>query len=407
MQTFAQSASAQSANLSHLESEFSRVDATFVERLTVMEIVRDAELTGIGEFYHNALRTLLQRLPDIGTGIGTGPERYAANNAARIIVQGLGAEQHAAAASDLWQTVLVFDVAHAHNDGLVMQDALTALGQVDARNYITHIVERLNGLNTYHLIDLETRRRVQRAVVGCINALETFGDRRGFRPVFFASMGAYEQAIRSRASIALPNIAEDPSDIISEIIRDPSVSPPVKYEAWRELLRTRTPNESRARTAAVALDTGWTYMTNNPAHQRDLRAMRISAIDTIRALGMPDGPAADWVYINLERSYRNNFVNVMPDYEEIRRALACLSAIGSERAVDLLLDFLRELHLRRRVGPWSVRERQVMSWVIPSIGASRTQNQEAILLLTTIQRSLDYTAVEQGWARDALRALGQ
>jgi HEAT repeat protein len=398
---------AQSANLSHLENEINRLDASFLEILTALEVVRDAELTGIGEFYHNALRTLLQKLPDIGTGIGTTSERSAANAAARIIVQGLGAEQHTQAASDLWQTVLAFDVAHGHNDGFVMHDALTALGQVNDRRYITHIVERLNSLNTQSLIDPETRRRVQRAVVGSINALETFADPRGFRPVFFASMGSFDQSIRNRASIALPNITEDPGDIISEIIRDPSVSPPIKYEAWRELLRTRASSESRARAAAVALDTGWTFMTNNPAHQRDLRSMRVSAIDTIRALGIADGPAADFVYINLERSYRNNFVNPAPDYDEIRRTIACLSALGSEQAVNLLVDFLRELHTRRRAGPWGARERQVFGWVVPGLGATGTQNQDAILLLTTIQRSPYYTGAEQGWATDALRALGQ
>ena len=392
MQSFAQN-----INMAHFESEISRLDATFVERLTILEIVRDAGLTGIGEFYHNALRVLLQRLPDIGTDA----ERHAATAAARIIVQGLGAEQHTAAASDLWRTVENFDIVGTDHDGLVMQDALTALGQVDGRNYIPHVAQRLHDLNTIHLIDPETRRRVQRAVIGCIDALETFRDIRGFQPVFFVSVGGYERAIQNRASIALPNIVDDPGEVISAIIRDPSMVPSIKYVAWREMLRSAAPSESRARVAAVALDVGWTFATHIPAQQRDLRSMRISAIDTIRVLGVAD----ESVYINLERSYRNNFVNPAPDYEEIRRTLACLSAIGSDRAAALLTDFLSELHLRRRVGPWGPRERQVFSWVVPSLGATRTQSQEAILLLATIERSLDYTGVEQGWARDALRMI--
>ena len=388
---------AQSADMTHFENEIGRLDATFAERLSVLEFVRDAELTGIGEFYHNALQILLQRIPDISTGA----EQHAANAAARIVIQGLGAEGHAEAASDLWRAVVQFDVAHAQNDGLVMQDALTALGQVDGRNYIPHIVQRLTTLNSQVLTDLETRRRVQRAVVGCINALEAFRDPAGFQPVFFASVGAFERPIQNRASIALPNIADDPGDLIIEIIRDPSVPPSAKYEAWREMLRTRAPDESRARVAAVALDTGWTFVTGNLAQQRYLRSMRVSAIDAIRHFGAAD----DSVYVNLERSYRNNFVNPAPDFEEIRRTLAALSAMGTDRSVDLLLGFLRELHERRRIGPWGARERQVFGWVVPNLGASGTQSQEARFLLATIQRAHEYTGVEQGWARDALRAL--
>jgi len=390
---------AQSAAMAHFEMEFNRLDATFVERREILEVVRDSGLTGIGDFYHNALVTLLQRMPDIRTGV----EQSAANASARILAQGLGAEGHTAAASELWRTVQQFDVAMGHNDGLVMHDALTALGQVDGRNYLPHIVQRLTDLNTMVITDTGTRQRVQRAVLGAVNALETFGDSAGFRPVFFASIGGYERAIQNRASIALPNLADDPGDIIGDIIRDPSVPPVAKYAAWREMLRTNAPNESKARVAAIALATGWTFMTNNPVQQRDLRSMRISAIDTIRILGAAD----ETVYTNLERSYRNNFVNTAPDFEEIRRTVAALSAIGTDEATNLLLGFLQELHGRRRAGPWGIRERRIFEWVVPALGATGTQSQEVRFLLTTIQRSGDYTGAEQAWARNALSALGQ
>jgi len=390
--------SAQNVDMSHFEQEFTRLDITFVERLGILQVVRDSNITGIGDFYHTALVALLQRMPDIRTG----SEQYAANASARILAQGLGAEGHTAAASDLWRTVQQFDVAMGHNDGLAMQDALTALGQVDGRNYIPHIAQRLTDLNTQVIIDTATRQRVQRAVVGAVNALEMFRDPVGFRPVFFASIGGYDRAIQNRASIALPHLADDPGDIISEIIRDPSVPPAAKYGAWREMLRTRAPDESKARVAAVALATGWTFMTNNLVQQRDLRSMRVSAIDTIRVLGAAD----ETVYTNLERSYRNNFVSTTPDFEEIRRTIAALSAIGSDRATDILMGFLRELHGRRRVGPWGIRERQIFGWVVPGLGGTGTQSQEAMFLLATIQRSADYTGAEQAWARDALRALG-
>ncbi|MCL2380401.1 MAG: hypothetical protein FWC64_02270 [Treponema sp.] len=391
---------AQNANLSHLERDFNRLDATFAERLTILEVVRDSGLTGIGDFYHNALGILLQRLPDVSTNA----DRHATEASARILAQGLGAERHTAAAPDLWRTVQAFDIALAHNDGLVMHDALTALGQVDGRDFIPHIAQLLTDLNTQaqRVSDAETRRRMQRAVIGAVSALEAFRDLAGFRPVFFVSIGPYDPAIQNMASIALPNIVDDPGDIITVIIRDPSIPPSVKYHAWRELLRSNAPGESRARVAAAALATSWTYATNNPVQQRDLRSMRVSAIDTIRALGVTD----DSVYADLERTYRSNFVSATPDYDEIRRTLACLSASGSDLAVDLLLSFLRELHERRRAGPWGNRERQIFGWVISSLGATGTQSQEARFLLGMIERSNDYTGAEQAWARNALQMLG-
>ena len=378
--------------------EYNRPGATFLERLGVLEIVRDSNLTGIGEFYHDALRLLLLRFPDIRTI----EDRAAIEASARILAQGLAAERYIDAAPDIWRLVESFDVGRDINSGLVMQDALIALGQIGAVDYVPHIALRLHVFNTDHTSDVETRRRFQRGVVGAINALEALQQPEGYRPVFFASLGWFDGAIRTMASVALPNIMEDPADIIIEIIQDPSSDPRIKYEAWREMLRTRAPDSSKARVAAVALATGWTFSTSNMELQRHLRSMRLSAIDTIRVMGIVD----DSVYANLERSYRTSFITPTPDYEEIRRTVGALSASGSDQAVGLLLGFLQELHGRRRAGPWGPRERQVMQMVIPALGATGTQSLPVRQLLTTIQRASEYTGAEQGWARDALRALG-
>jgi len=385
-------------DMSYYTDELNRPDSSFVERLEVLEAVRDAKLTGIGEFYHNALKLLLMKTPDVRNK----EDRDANDASARIICQGLGAEQYADAAPDLWQTVLYFDVIRDSNhQGLVMQDALTALGQVGGKDFLPHIIQRLTDFNTRSISDTETKRRVQRAVVGAINALEALHEPAGFRPVFFASIGWYDPVIKSIASVALPNIVDDPGDIIITIIQDTSNIPSVKYEAWREMLRTKAPNSSIAKVAAAALATGWTYSSSNPTFQRNLREMRMSAIDTIRVMGVHD----DSVYINLDKSYINNFINNVPDYDEIRKTISCLSAIRTDEAVQLLLKFLRELHARRRSGPWGNRERQVLQLVVPALGATKTQSQDVRLLLTTIQRSSDYTGAEQIWARDALREI--
>jgi len=386
-------------DMSYFNEEFFNSNATFRDRREVLEVVRDGKITGIGEFYHNALKLLIEKFPDIKTR----DDRRDTEESAKIICRGLADEKYSAAAQDLWQLALYFDVINDINDGLVMQEALVTLGAIDAQELVPHIVQRLHDFNTIVVRDVESRRRIQRAVVGCVSALEALGDISGFRPVFFTSTGWYEQSVRRTASVALPNIVEDPGEVIIEIIRDPSIVPGIKYEAWREMLRTRASDDSKARVASAALDTGWNYATPNMTFQRSLRELRTSAIDTIRLVGAADNS----VYVNLEKSYNNNFINTVPDFDELRKTIATLSALKTPEAVDLLFKFLRELHGRRRVGPWGNKERQLLEWVIPGIGATGTSSMEVRLLLTTIQRSSDYTGNEQRWAQNALRQLGQ
>ena len=389
---------AQDANMSYYVNEFNRLNATFIDRLEVLENVRDLNQTGIGEFYHNALKVLITKFPDIKTL----EDRDVMEASVRIACNGLAAEKYADSAPELWQIVQYYDVVKDINDGLVMQDALVALGKVGNKDFLPNVIQVLDDFNTRETSDVETKRRIQRGVVGCINALQDLHEAAGYRPVFFVYTGWYDPAIKSMAYDILPNIVDDPGEVISAIIQDTPNVPSIKYGAWQEMLRTKAPAESKAKVAAVALAAGWSYPTSSPVYQRDLREMRKSAIDVIRVLGVQDNS----VYVNLDRSYTNNFISAYPDYDEIRKTLDALAAIKTDEAVQLLLKFLRDLHTRRRSGPWGVtKERQLFNWVISSIGATKTQNPDVKTMLITIQRSQDYTGAEQGWATAALKEL--
>jgi len=383
-------------DMSYYTSDYMRPDGSFSERLKVLESVRNAGLTGIGEFYHNALKFLLLRVPDIKTKA----EQDAAEKCVVILSQGLGEEKYTEAALDLWLTVNTFDVVRNANQGNAMQAALIALGQVNGREYLPQIIQRLTNYNTQTFKN-EAKIRVQMAVIGCINAIETLKDISGYRPVFFVYTGSYDPSVKQIAYNALPNIAEDPGDVISAIIQDSSINPLIKYEAWKEVLRTKASDASKAKVAAVALATGWNYTTNNKTFQVNLREMRKGALDTIRQYGAADNS----VYGNMDKSYTNNFINKEPDYDEIMLTLNALAALKSDEAVGLLQKYLRELHGRRRNGPWGDKERRVLQWVITCIEITGTKSQDVILLLATIQRTADYTPFEQGLARDALAKL--
>ena len=396
---------AQNLNMEFVTRDYMRPDSTFTDRLVILENVRNSGITGIGDFYHEALRFFLLRASDIRTN----EDRRAAETSARILAQGLGDEEHTAAAPELWQLVRMFDVVYGQNSGIEMQYALIALGQVNGREFLPQIVQRLDDLNTIPIGDVETRRRTQRAVVGCVNALETFGDPSGFRPVFFVAIGPYDPNIKAMASVALPNLLEDPADIIIDIVQNRVITPPgmdriyIIHEALLEMLRTRAPDESMARVAAATLAAGWNYPATGAVNQGNLGNLRKSAIDAVRIYGAADSS----VYTNLRRSYTSNFNSVDPDLVEIQKTLHALAVLGTDEAVGMLIEFLTQLHSRRHSGPWRNNfERYIFEWAILCIGASGTSSVEARFLLTTIQRDSVYTWTEQSWAANALSELG-
>jgi len=391
-------AAAFSQNMSSYLDEYKRLEGTFKERLDLLESIRSAGITGIGEFYHEALKYFFTRVPDIRTR----SEQDIAERTSIFLCEELGAEKYTAAGGEIWQVAELFDVARGAGDGNAMQTALIALGDINATDFVPHIVQRLNNFNIQSLTNPETRRRVQMAVIGCIRALENLHDIRGYRPVFFASVGMYDPPVREIASNSLPNIVDDPGEVLIEVIRDTSSTPRVKLTAWNEMLRSRAPESSKANVAAAAIVTSWNYSTNNQIFVKNLKDMRKSAIDTVRRYGVADNS----VYEYLERSYSSNFNNNAPDYDEIMLTLNALTAVKTDEAVGLLHKFLVELNERRRTGPWTNKERLLFEWVTSCIGATGTKSVEIIVLLNSIERTGSYTPYEQSMATNALRALG-
>jgi len=389
---------AQLEDMTFYREYYLRDDGSFNDRHLVLEDVRSGKYTGIGSFYLEALKYLLYR----GSDITTKQDRAIAEQSAVILCEGIGEEKYADAADDLWKTVTFFDIARDNNEGFAMQAAITALGQIGAKQFLPYVIQRLNGYNAQTLSDLETRRRVQRVVTGCVNTLELFHDIEGYKSVFFVSVGGYEKPIQDLASAALPNMVDDPSEVIIPIINDPSNNPRVKLAAWREMLRTKAPGTSKAKVAAVALAMGWNYSTTSINFQTNLREMRKSAIETLRQFGAPD----DSVFPNLDKSYTYNFNNNVPDYDEIRFVLNTLSAMKTPPALDLLYKILHELHDRRLGGPWTRKERQILEWVLVSIGATKTKTPDFTKILMLMRRETKYTSSEKKWIETAMKDIG-
>ena len=383
-------------DMSYYLSDYMRVDGSVEDRLLILETVRDEGITGIGEFYHEALKYLYVSMPDVKTK----SDQDMVERSVIIISQGLGAEKYTDAAPEIWYTADYFDVDRSPtNQGNAMQAALIALGQVNGKDYLPYIIQRLNQYNAQTFRG-DAKNRIQMAVVGYIDAIEALNDISGYKPVFDVYIGSYDQDVQQIAYKALPNIVDDPGDVIIDIIQDTS-TPPVKLAAWKEMLRSNAPDSSKAKVALVAIAESWGYETTDKLYLGILDQMRKSAIDAIRLYGAADDSAYDF----LNREYLNSFNTTEADYEAIILTLDALAALKTDKAVDLLLKYLHEIHDRRRNNLWGERERRIFQWLISCLVFTETKSTDVRLLLSTIQRTSAYTPFEQGLAKNALAKL--
>ena len=397
MPVFAQ----QGPDMSLYSEEFNKSDTTLNDMRDILTAVRDMQLTGIGEFYHNSLIRFIQRLPNY---TGT-QERLVIEEASRLLLRGLAAEKYHDSAPQVWFLIRFFDISQPPNDGLLMYEALVAMGQIGGKEYAQHMIDILEGYNARPPINDESKAKVERVVPGIVNALETLSEPRGVRPVFFASIGWYDTRVKQIASDAVINMMEAEGevigDIISNIILDHFNFPPVKLAAWQTLLQADVSDAVKSKAATAVVEASYSFHTNTREHQNILYAMRLNAIDVIRVSGVED----DHIYAFLERAYREAYDTPNTDVDMIRTVVFCLAGVNTEESIALLSEVLRELHSRKRSGPWTLVDRDIMAFVISAAGSTGTKSPTIIQLLTVISISSVYTSAEQGWARNALMAL--
>ena len=393
---------AQSPDMSFFTEEFSRSGASVNELRDILLVIKNQNLTGIGEFYHHAIIVFIRRLPDFPSN----QDRASVEEAAGLLLRGLAAEKYTLAAPEIWFLLQFFDIANPINDGYLMYEAFIAIGQVGATNYAANVAAYLGQYNERASTSNEQiRTQIHRVAPGAINALEVLCEPVGVKPVLIASAGRYETSVRNIASGALINMMEALGEVIGDIVngimRDPFNSPTIKNLCWQELLRSRAPDTAKARVAATALETSYTFVASTHEYQLAFREMRSSAIETIRVLGVADNS----VYPFLNRVYREAFETSSINFATLTEVIGTLSTVKTDEAVALLTQFLTQIHQRRRSGPWRDVERNIMHVLIDAITSTGTKSQTALSLLDLIQSSSLYTGQEQLWARNALTTL--
>jgi hypothetical protein len=341
---------AQSEELAMWSDEFDRA-GTVAEQLTFVQNVERGNYAGAEEFYAKALRRLIEEYPNITTL----SERTAADSCARILASKLGDAKYSASAADLWKAVEYFPNA------LVKAEALIALGKADTdKAFLPQVVQLVKDWNTQPQSDRDSRERVERIIYGAVISLENYKDPQGYLPVFFVSTGWYAGRIKSQAEISLPNIMDDPTEPLLEVVGSPGYAYDIKHMALKTSERSSAPDDKKAQVAVAALAEGWKVSSNVPAQQRELASMRKLALTVIRRCGTQDSS----VYASIDKSYGNRVV----DRQERLYAIDALKALASDDSVRLLSGYLKELTERQRSGTFTNEDGVTARAIIPALG---------------------------------------
>jgi len=362
---------------------------THGEQLALLQGMSSGNLSGAGEFYGNALA----RLVAVYGNIRNVSERLYAENQAILLASLVGKEKYEGAASNLWRMYTAF------SDPLVKAEALMALGQIRATQYLPQVVKVLDDLNGDGNPPRGDRLSNERVAYGAVISLEKYGEMDGYLPVFFASRGWYTDRVRSQATRSLRVISEDPTDFMIEVIRSARYSYPQKVAALRSIYESDAPDASKSKAALAALNSGWLSTPNNDQERRHLRELRNLSMEVIRAHGCSDAA----VYPLLERSYKQYAdTTVNSDPTECNNAINTLGTLATEDAARLLSSFLMTLNDKQQNGLVQQKEEGLVRSVIPALGATKQRNARPSLNAVI---ALGWIENVKNLARNALREL--
>jgi hypothetical protein len=248
----------------------------------------------------------------------------------RILSGALGDYKYAPSAPFLW------DVVQQVPDPLAEAEAMMSLGKMRDLQYAERIALKLRDLDLQPTVDRDAGEKL---AYGAIIALDKMKDLRGFSPVFFAADSWYSQRVRQQAVLALPNIADDPTDPIKEIIASESLER--KLRALQAEVASKATDGRKIETAVLSLNLGHLVVPRNKVEDKllsDLRKLSLRILIAYKASGADpvDGCGS---------SYAKGF-----DDEERLLALSALGANGSDQSATALRDIILALNKDQQAG---------------------------------------------------------
>jgi hypothetical protein len=355
--------------------------STAVEKHQVFQEAQGADLPDAVDFYAWVLERVVQEYPNV-----KGNQNIeAANESMKTLAKLLGDAKHLPSAGYLWRAETTF------TNAIVKAEILAALGRMQAVDFLPQVIQTLKDLNEGRVSKNSQDR--ERIAFGAIVSLENYGDPQGYLPVYIASIGWYSDTIKRQALATLSKILEDPVEPLTELMKSPSYSYSIKYEALRTIENSSVSNEAKGEFAVTAYTEGWRASTGNRTQRRDLVRIRKLCLSMINRYKPEDSQ----IYLLLERSYKEG-----DDEEEKLGAVSALASLASEDSVRLLSSFVGVINEKLRDGSLRQQDERMIRALIAAL--AQTGNSDAIPALLSIQ-SVDWPAAVKRLAMEEVEKL--
>jgi hypothetical protein len=325
------------------------------EKYTVMMYIIELKDPAIAPMLSDSLANLLLQQESMKSQ----SDKEAYFKLVKLIAAGIGEYKYRKAEAFLWDLVV------SSSDPLVKAEGLIALGKVNAVGYSEKIALLLRDLNFEPTEDTDAGEKI---AYGAILALESLKDPKGWAPIFHASDGWYTKRIKQTAERALPNIAEDPTDIIKGILPDEPVSR--KILALDQEFVSMARDGRKIELSIFALSEGHKVQGKDRAEQAEFGNLRRNAI--VGLIQLKSKSAAALPYLKL--SYD------IGETDEKLVALQALGVDGGNEATTMLRNIILDLDKLRKDDIYDATKERLARAAIQNAGITRNPAAKAALL---------------------------
>jgi hypothetical protein len=298
----------------------------------------------------------------------------------RIIAAGLGSFRYVDAQDDLML------IAQSKSSAVVRSEALFSLGKMRSVKYAETIALMLRDLNFKPTDNVDEGEIL---AYGCIQSLESLHDPVGWTPVFVASQAWYSQRVKKAAEDALPNIMEDPTEIVNQVIQKDALA--YKIAALKYENASRVPNSKKISAAITAFSVGNLNSSDKNIDKAALKALRVNAMKAL--ISLKD--------TGVESTAQCITAWEVADVDEKLVILATLGANGSDDAAMALSDIINDYNNQKDSGLVYEDLDRLAKAAIQNAGI--TKNKKVEMSLLSVQSNTKWSGSVLQAAADALK----
>ncbi|MCA1753743.1 MAG: PBS lyase [Spirochaeta sp.] len=317
-------------------SRLYETSSTNEQRYQIMLNMVELDSRDLGPVYLEALNEQLRGYQNISQTT----ERFAANQLIILILRELGQQRVGESADAVWNMLEINPQVN------VMREAVRTLGRIDATQYAGQLAVMLRNMNL-QVSPLDERREIESVALATVIALERLREPVGFEPVFFAANSWYstQSGVRATARDALPEIINDPTDILMDITRS-TTSIEVKELALRVGLDSTASETDKAEFAAQALEHALSVSPRTRIEERALKSLRMNALAALRDLD----EKADRAVPSMARMLIRYQSDSLYDQDEMLALINAMGTFSNDDSVRALSGFMRYQTERRERG---------------------------------------------------------